>query len=630
MRSRIGLETLRKGIRFVAITCCGALVLTVFVNVILRYVFNSGLPFGEDLTRYLMVVVVFFAGSLALDENRHISILLFKSKLSRRNQLRLELLFEVCVLAFLGLLGIYGAILLPNQWTAYIPTMSRISMFWFYLSIPVGCALMAIFLIRRLIFTLKALKKERTTASGTGEKNSFWSIGFIAVSLAGLIASIILYYSGAANAGFFILITCFAFTVSVGIPVAFCLGITGTIFFLISEDLSVLAVPTLVFGGISPFALMAITAFILTGLLVEKSGVVNDLVDFSDAIVGQFPGGLAHTNIVASMFFAGVSGAALADTAAIGSMIIPAMIKSGYDRKFSAVITASSSIVGPIIPPSVAMIIYAYAAPGDVSIGGLFMCGAIPGVLLGVAMMVLTYFYAMRRNYPVNKAGFDIKQVFVRGFRAFWGLMVPVIILLGIMGGVFTPTEAGAVAAVYGLFIGLIIKKRLTLKLIKECLLECSIVSAVIFLVLGCAKIITYTLSIYQAPEAITAFLQGLTANPYIFLLLVLTMLLVIGFVLEAVATMIMLVPVLAPAAAAYGIEPHHFGLLVVMIVQLALLTPPVALGLFIACNLAHTTIEEVMPDVWPFLALIYGMIAVIAIFPEVTLWLPKVTGYIK
>jgi C4-dicarboxylate transporter DctM subunit len=238
--------------------------------------------------------------------------------------------------------------------------------------------------------------------------------------------------------------------------------------------------------------------------------------------------------------------------------------------------------------------------------------------------------YAIRRNYPVNKAGFDIKQVFIQGFRAIWGLLIPVIILLGIMGGVFTPTEAGAIAAFYGLFLGLVIKRRLTWKLLKECLLECSIMSAVIFLVLGCAKIITYTLSIYQAPEAITAFLQDLTANRYLFLFLVLTALLIIGFVLEAVATMIMLVPVFAPAAAAYGIDPHHFGLLVVMIVQLALLTPPVALGLFIACNLAQTTIEEVMGDVWPFLALIYGMILIIALFPGFTLWLPKIMGYIN
>ncbi len=626
----MALEKLRKVIRFVAMTCCGMLILSVFVNVVLRYVFNSGLPFGEDLTRYLMVVVVFFAAGLALDSQRHISINLFVRKLSRYNQLCLELLFQMGVLAFLILLMIYGSILLPNQWTAYIPTMRQVSMFWFYISIPIGCVLMGIFLIRNLINTLKALNQERKSRTKSSEKNSIWSIGFIVVSLAGLIASIISNYLGSSNAVFFVLLLCFAFTVSIGMPVAFCLGISGISFFLISDDLSMLAVPTLVFGGISPFALMAITAFILTGLLVEKSGVVQDLVNFSDSLVGQFPGGLAHTNIVASMFFAGVSGAALADTAAIGSMIIPAMKENGYDRKFSAVITASSSVVGPVIPPSVGMIIYAYAAPGDVSIGGLFMCGAIPGILLGLAMMVLTHFYAIRRNYPVNKEGFDLKLVFIQGVRAFWGLLIPVIILLGIMGGVFTPTEAGAIAAFYGLFLGLVIKRRLTWKLLKDCLLECSIMSAVIFLVLGCAKIITYTLSIYQAPEAITTFLQDLTSNRYLFLFLVLTALLIIGFVLEGVATMIMLVPVFAPAATAYGIDPHHFGLLVVMIIQLALLTPPVALGLFIACNLAQTTIEEVMNDLWPFLALIYGMILIIALFPEFTLWLPKIMGYIN
>ena len=624
------LDYLRKGIRIVAITCCGGLILSVFVNVVLRYVFNSGLVFGEDLTRYLMVVVVFFAASLALDSKRHISINLFVGKLSRYNQLRLELLVQSCMLAFLVLLMIYGAMLLPHQWTAFIPTMRWVSMFWFYISIPIGCILMGVFLVRNFIFTFKGLKQERITREKKSEKNSLLSVGFIFVSFAILIASVIAHYSGSESAVFIILLSCFAFTVSIGMPVAFSLGITGVTFFLISEDLSMLAVPTLIFGGISPFALMAITAFILTGLLVEKSGVVQDLVDFSDSMVGQFPGGLAHTNIVASMFFAGVSGAALADTAAIGSMIIPAMKKNVYDSRFSAVITASSSVVGPIIPPSVGMIIYAYAAPGNVSIGGLFMCGAIPGILLGLAMMVLTHFYAVRRNYPVNQAGFDIKQVFVRGFRAVWGLLIPVIILLGIMGGVFTPTEAGAIAVFVGLFVGFLIKRRLTWKLLKECLLECSLMSAVIFLVLGCAKIITYTLSIYQAPEAITAFLQEFTSNRYLFLFLVLTALLIIGFVLEAVATMIMLVPVFAPAAAAYGIDPHHFGLLVVMVVQLALLTPPVALGLFIACNLAQTTIEEVMGDVWPFLALIFGMILIIAIFPEFTLWLPKIMGYIN
>lgn len=625
------LEILLSIMRIIAITSCGSLILAVFVNVVLRYVFNSGIPFGEDLTRYLMVVMVFFASGLALNAKRHISINLFTRKLSQLNQLRLQLIVQILACAFLVILMIYGFKLLPNQWTAYIPTMRHVSMFWFYLSIPVGCLLMAVFLIRDFFKTFKEYQYHFSRAkTPSNETNSLWSIGFMLSWLIGFIGSVIFYYLDFSNATFFILLTCFAFTISIGMPVAFSLGITGVCFFLISSDLSMLAVPTLVFGGISPFALMAITAFILTGLLVEKSGVVHDLVDFSDSLVGQFPGGLAHTNIVSSMFFAGVSGAALADTAAIGSMIIPAMKEKGYDRKFTAVITASSSIVGPIIPPSVGMIIYAYAAPSDVSIGGLFMCGAIPGLILGLSMMVLTHFYAIHRKYPVNQAGFNAKLVIVKGFRAFWGLMIPVIILIGIMGGVFTPTEAGAIAVFYGLFVGFVIKKKLTIRILKDCLLECSIMSSVIFLVLGCAKVITYTLSIYQAPEAITAFLQGLTSNKHIFLFLVLTILLLIGFVLEAVATMIMLVPVFAPAAATYGIDPHHFGLLVVMIVQLALLTPPVALGLFIACNLAETTIEEVMSDVWPFLALIYGMTIIIALFPDFTLWLPRVTGYIQ
>lgn len=624
------LRSLRTLIRFISITSCALLILAVFVNVVLRYVFNSGIPFSEDLTRYLMVVMVFCASSLALDSRRHISINLFTKRLARITQLRLQLLVQVLAGIFLVILAVYGFKLLPNQWNAYIPTMRNVSMFWFYLSIPVGCIFMGIFLVCNFLETWREQDEELNhTRPIFSKKRAFVSVAFMSASLAGLVGAIVYYYLGVDNASFFILLTCFAFTISIGVPVAFSLGITGVTFFIISGDLALLAVPTLIFGGISPFALMAITAFILTGLLVEKSGVVHDLVDFSDSLVGQFPGGLAHTNIVSSMFFAGVSGAALADTAAIGSMIIPAMKEKGYDRKFTAVITASSSIVGPIIPPSVGMIIYAYAAPGDVSIGGLFMCGAIPGLLLGLSMMILTHFYAVRRKYPVNQSGFEVKQVIVRGFRAFWGLMIPVIILIGIMGGVFTPTEAGAIAVFYGLFVGFLVKRRLTLRLLKECLLECAIMSSVIFLVLGCAKIITYTLSIHQAPEAITLFLQGLTENKYVFLFLVLTILLLIGFVLEAVATMIMLVPVFAPAAAVYGIDPHHFGLLVVMIVQLALLTPPVALGLFIACNLAETTIEEVMSDVWPFLGLIYGMILIIALFPNFTLWLPRMMGYI-
>jgi tripartite ATP-independent transporter DctM subunit len=413
-------------------------------------------------------------------------------------------------------------------------------------------------------------------------------------------------------------------------PVAISLGITGVFFFLISKDLPLLTVPTLLFGGISPFALTAITSFIFMGMLVERSGAVHSLVQFANTIVGRVRGGLAHTNVVANMFMAGISGAALADCAAIGSILIPAMKEAGYDKKFSVVITVSASLLGPIIPPSVAMIIYAYAVGGTVSVGGLFMSGVIPGVILGFGMMVLNHFFAVRRNYPINEEAFSLKEFLIRGRKAIWGLMIPAIILGGILLGVFTPTEAGAVAAAYGLFLGAVITRKLTWKDFKECLLEASRISGVIFLMLGSAKIIAHTLTLYDAPVKLAAIMQGLTSSPYVFMFLVITLITLFGFVLEGVAIMIMLVPVLAPVAQIYGIEPHHFGLVVVMAIQLALLTPPVALGLFVGCGIAKVKIEEVVSDVWPYLFLLYAMIIVMACFPGMTLWLPKMLGYVK
>lgn len=623
------LNYLRKVVRVVVIACCGILMLTVFVSVLLRYVFGIGLGFPEDFVRYIMVVIVFFASSLAFDSKQHISVRLIVNRLSRSNQLRLDLFSHICLFAFLIILMIQGIKILPVQLKTDIPTMTGVSIFWFYLSIPVGCILMIIFLVPQFLSSIKEFRG-RETLPPDRSTNSIWGICLICLFFAGLILSSIFFLYGYKGLFFIVLLSCFFFIISIGVPVAFALGIAGMAFFLMSRDLPFQAIPTLVFGGISPYALMAITAFVLTGLLVEKSGVVQGLIKFSDSLVGHLPGGMAHTSIVSNMFFAGVSGASLADLAAIGSVMIPGMEKGGYDKKFAVVLNTSASMVGPIIPPSVPMIIYAYAAGGDVTVGGLFMAGAIPGILLGLGLMAITYIYSVRRHYPVNEEGFRIKEVLIRGKGAFWGMMIPVIILLGILTGVFTPTEAGGVAAAFGLFVGVFVTRKMGWKELTQCLLETSLISAVIFMMLGNAKIVTYILSLNEAPEKLIGALQALTSNPYIFIVLVLTFLVLLGFVLEAVATLIMLVPVLAPAAATYGIEAHHFGLLIVMIVQLALITPPVALGLFLACKLADTTIEEVLPDVWPFLGFLYAMMLAMAFFPGMTLWLPKMLGYLK
>jgi tripartite ATP-independent transporter DctM subunit len=576
-----------------------------------------------------MVVIVFFASCLAFDLKQHISIKLIINKLSWRNQLLLTFFSYAFLFAFLIILTIQGIRILPIQLKTEIPTMKGVPIFWFYLSIPIGCILMIVFLIPQYISSIKNFKSKHKLEH-CNSNSSFLSIILILSFLVGFIISSAFFIYGNKDLFFLVLLTCFFFFVSIGVPVAFALGISGITFFLISKDLPLQSIPTLIFGGISPYALMAITAFILTGLLVEKSGVVHNLINFSNSLVGHLPGGMAHTCIVSNMFFAGVSGASLADLAAIGSMMIPAMKKAGYGKKFSVTVNTAASMVGPIIPPSVPMIIYAYAAGGNVTVGGLFMAGAIPGILLGIGMMFITYIYSIRRNYPVNEKGFRIKEVIFQGKKAFWGLMIPLIIFVGILTGAFTPTEAGGVAAAFGFITGIFITKKMSWIDLKQCLFETSIISSVIFMMLGNAKIITYILTVNEAPEKLIRFLQSLTTNPYIFIILVLSFFVLLGFVLEAVATLIMLVPVLAPAAIAYGIEPHHFGLLVVMIIQLALITPPVALGLFLACKIADATIEEVLPDVWPFLIFLYVIMIIISFLPGLTLWLPKMLGYIK
>jgi tripartite ATP-independent transporter DctM subunit len=419
----------------------------------------------------------------------------------------------------------------------------------------------------------------------------------------------------------------FVLTILLGVPVAFCLGLAGVAFILLSPQLPFNIMPTLMFGGIDSFPLMAIPFFIMAGDLMGRCGVLPKLVDLADSLVGHLKGGLAYVNILASMFFAGVTGVAVADTAAIGSMLVPSMIKQGYSRSFSAVVTAASSIMGPIIPPSVAMLIYAYVYGGGISVAKLFLLGAVPGCIIGFGMMGLVYVMSSRHNFPVSSMRFSIKNVAKRMLAAIPGLMVPVIILGGIIGGIFTPTEAGAVAVAYALIVGLFFTRQIGLKDIAKCFLSSCRTTAVVFMLLATAKIIAWILTTYQVPQTVAQSFLQLTANPQIFMLLSVLFLLMLGFVLEAVATMIMLIPVFGPVSQAYGIEPHHFGLLVVMTVQIALITPPVALGLFIICPIAECSLEDTTREIWPFLFLVFAVILLVAFWPGVTTWVPKLFG---
>jgi tripartite ATP-independent transporter DctM subunit len=422
----------------------------------------------------------------------------------------------------------------------------------------------------------------------------------------------------------------FFLTILLGVPVAFCLGLAALAFLLITGRESLLIIPTLMFSGIDSFPLMAIPFFIMAGDLAERSGILPNLVNLAKALVGHLRAGLAHVSIVTEMFLSGVTGTAVGDAAAIGSIFIPSMVREGYDRKFAAVLTASASIMGPLIPPSVAMLIYAYVQGGTISVAALFLAGVVPGVLVGVGLMGLSYVLAKRRNYPMSHEKFRLTNVLKTFKGAILGLMVMIIILGGILSGVFTPTEAGSVAVAYVLIVGILVTRKLTFSSIMTSILNTAITSSIIFILMATAKICAWLLTSAQIPQACGAFLQSISTNPAFFITLVILFLVFLGFFIEAIAIMIMFVPVLAPIAASYGIEAHHFGLVFVMAVQIALITPPVALSLFVTTKLAGIGIDDIWIEIIPFLSFLTALTLLVAYWPGMTMWLPKLFGLVR
>jgi len=422
----------------------------------------------------------------------------------------------------------------------------------------------------------------------------------------------------------------FFLTILLGVPVAFCLGIGALAFLLITGRESLLIIPTLMFSGIDSFPLMAIPFFIMAGDLAERSGILPNLVNLAKSLVGHLRAGLAHVSIVTEMFLSGVTGTAVGDAAAIGSIFIPSMIREGYDPRFAAVLTASASIMGPLIPPSVGMLIYAFVQGGTVSVAALFLAGIVPGVLVGIGLMGLSIVLAKRRNYPVSQEKFRIRNVLKNLRGAMMGLAAMIIILGGILSGVFTPTEAGAAAVAYVLIVGTILTQKLKIKSIIDSIYNTAITSAIIFMLMATAKVCAWLLTSAQVPQKCGTFLMSISNSPAFFITLVILFLVFLGFFIEAIAIMIMFVPVLAPIAASYGIEAHHFGLIFVMAVQIALITPPVALSLFVTCKIAKIGIDDVWTEIGPFLLYLTALTLLVAYWPGLTMWLPRLFGYVR
>jgi len=417
----------------------------------------------------------------------------------------------------------------------------------------------------------------------------------------------------------------FLLCLSLGVPIAFGLGITAAAS-LLSLGLSLQVVAQRIFTGIDSFPLMAVPFFILAGDLMNQGGTTRRLIIFSNALVGWIRGGLAHTNIVASMFLAGISGSAVADASAIGGILIPGMTKEGYDVEFSAAVTASASTMGPIIPPSIFMVIYGVTT--GVSVGGLFAAGFIPGILMGLSFMAVAYLISRRRNYPRHPVP-SFSQ-FGRVLReAGFALLAPVIILGGILSGVFTPTEAAAAAVGYAFLVGICVHKELRFADLPGLLVQSGVTTSILLLVIGTANVLAWVLSAEQVPQKIAQGLLAITTNPYLIMLLINLFLLVVGMFMEGGAAIIILAPVLSQVATSVGIHPLHFGFVVVLNIVIGLLTPPLGVCLFVVCSLSRIPIERLVKAIMPFLLVEIAILFLVSYFPMVALLIPRWLGYL-
>jgi C4-dicarboxylate transporter, DctM subunit len=404
-----------------------------------------------------------------------------------------------------------------------------------------------------------------------------------------------------------------------GLPVALALAMSSAVYLLLSGQ-PLVVVPQKMFAGMDSFVLLCIPGFILAGNLMNGGGITDRIIRFSNALVGHIRGGLGLANVTGSMIFAGISGTAVAETASIGAVMIPGMRKVGYDASFAAALTAAASTVGPIIPPSVPMIIVGTLT--GLSVGRMFLAGAVPGLLLGVGMMITCYVIAVRRNYP-REPWPGLAELFRSAGVAFWALLMTFIILFGIVGGVFTPTEAAVVSALYAFVVGLFVYRGFSLADVPRILMDSAASSAALILLVGFANVFAWIMTSEQIPQAIAAGVLGLTHNKYLVILLINLLLLLVGMFMETIAALIILFPPLLAVATQIGIDPIHFGTFAVLNLMLGLTTPPVGVCLFVAANIGRIGLTDISRAILPFRGCNLVVLLLVSYIPALSLWLP-------
>ncbi|QHI96769.1 TRAP transporter large permease subunit [Xylophilus rhododendri] len=414
---------------------------------------------------------------------------------------------------------------------------------------------------------------------------------------------------------------------AIGVPVAFALGMATVATLLLATTFPLMVLLKETFTGIDSFPLMAVPFFILAAELMSGGSLTEVLLRFAGQFVGHKRGGLGYTNVVALTFFSGISGSALADAAGPGSMLIRMMDKAGYDRAYAAALTASTAIVGPIIPPSIIMIIYALQ-DDSVSVGALFAAGIIPGLLIAAAMCVVNFHVSKQRNYKGEGRLPPLREILLTTWKAIPAILLPVVILGGMRAGWFTPTEASVVAVFYALLCGKYVYRTLAWRAVPDILARSALLSASVLIIIGLSASFAWLLTIEGVPQQMADWLIGMNLTPWMFLIAVNIFLLLFGIFIEPLPGVMVLAPILAPVALKLGVDPVHFAMIVIVNLTLGMITPPVGGLLFVTCNVSKVPMGKLVRELVPFLWAHGAVLMVLTFVPALSTWLPRLWGF--
>lgn len=559
---------------------------------------------SEETARYVFIWISYLAIPLAIRERSNIRVDIVYDRLPARMQAASWVVVDACLLllsCFMlvkGLEHVQMQIEMPQTTAAlqipyYIP----------YLILPVGFGLMAL-----RTFEDVAAQMARIPLLDTGLALTFTALLFSPVFLFEQLNAIWLLF------GYFVAL------LFVGVPIAFSLGIAALMTVLGANTLPVDYLATVAFTSIDSFPIMAIPFFIAAGIFMGAGGLSHRLLALADEIVGGLSGGIALASIATCMFFAAISGSGPATVAAIGTLTIPAMTERGYDRMFAAAVVASAGAIGVMIPPSNPFVVYGVA--GQASVGKLFLAGITPGIITGLALMLVAYCIAKKKGWRGAPRERTLKTFGKAVWTAKGALLVPVIVLGGIYGGIMTPTEAAAVAALYGLLVGLFVYRELTWRSLWTCCVESARTSAIIIMLMAMATLFGNVMTLEQVPERIAGAILSFTENRIAILLLINLLLLWVGTFMEALAAIVILTPILLPLVLKVGVDPIHFGVIMVVNLAIGFVTPPVGVNLFVASGITNVKIEQVSRAALPFLAAMLTVLAFVTFVPQLSLFL--------